>query len=321
MWIEVHQSLPGHRKTKKLKRMLKVKEPAAVGHLVMLWLWCIDSAADGDLSQLEDEDIAEAAGWPGDPERFRTALTDAGFLDEDGKLHDWKDYASFNDALDRAEEKRANERERKRRWREKNRQESGTVPRDNPPVVPPVSRDCPTGQGRDRNGTVPRDGDVPGTSRHVPNLTRPNLTIPNLSTETTDYTLKDSGTGDDLPGQSSSEKEAERALSFYRKQVERDPIPGRMAAIEAYTEQMGADVVIQAFSAAISAGNTSWPYIDGILRNKLAQGVRSLEDWHRVERQRAMPGVNPAGAELPGLGDVDRMMAELEGGREDAEGT
>ena len=35
-WIELHQNLPAHRKVKKLKRLLKIKTPQAVGHLAML---------------------------------------------------------------------------------------------------------------------------------------------------------------------------------------------------------------------------------------------------------------------------------------------
>ena len=56
-WIELHQNLPAHRKVKKLKRLLKIKTPQAVGHLAMLWLWAVDNAPDGDLSALDPEDI------------------------------------------------------------------------------------------------------------------------------------------------------------------------------------------------------------------------------------------------------------------------
>ena len=65
-WIEVHQSLPSHRKTSKLMRELGVKTRAqAVGHLVMLWLWALDNAPTGNLRELDPDDVADAAGWSG----------------------------------------------------------------------------------------------------------------------------------------------------------------------------------------------------------------------------------------------------------------
>ena len=33
MWIELHQSLPAHRKTMKLKRLLKISQAQAVGQI------------------------------------------------------------------------------------------------------------------------------------------------------------------------------------------------------------------------------------------------------------------------------------------------
>lgn len=92
-WIELHQSLPTHRKLGKLKRLLKIKTPQAVGHLAMLWLWCIDNAPDGDLSGIDAEDIAEAAEWSKDAGTFLRAMTESKLIDEDMRIHDWDDYA------------------------------------------------------------------------------------------------------------------------------------------------------------------------------------------------------------------------------------
>ena len=35
-WIELHQSLPSHRKTLRLQSLLKLRTPQAVGHLCLL---------------------------------------------------------------------------------------------------------------------------------------------------------------------------------------------------------------------------------------------------------------------------------------------
>jgi hypothetical protein len=93
-WIEVHQSLPSHRKTSKLMRALDIKTRAqAVGHLVMLWLWALDNAPTGNLREIDPDDVAEAAGWSGDSGKLLAALEKSGYLDEDGSVHDWGAYA------------------------------------------------------------------------------------------------------------------------------------------------------------------------------------------------------------------------------------
>lgn len=91
-WIESHQSLRSHPKTKRLARALSLSVPTVIGHLHCLWWWSLDYASDGDLSAFEAWEIAEGAMWEGDPETFLTALEDAAFY-QDGKLHDWHDYA------------------------------------------------------------------------------------------------------------------------------------------------------------------------------------------------------------------------------------
>lgn len=97
-WIESHQELRHHYKTKRLARELKVTVAAAVGHLHFLWWWAVEFAPDGDLTKFDDYEIADAIGYNGkDPSKARAALISAGFLDnsECGALtiHDWHEYA------------------------------------------------------------------------------------------------------------------------------------------------------------------------------------------------------------------------------------
>ncbi|SDX03661.1 hypothetical protein SAMN04489725_1361, partial [Alicyclobacillus hesperidum] len=122
LWIESHQELGRHPKTKKLARLLGITLPAAVGHLQFLWWWALDYAKDGNLSEFDSMDIADAAMWEGDPERFLSVLVDVGFVDAYGNdeakrfhIHDWMDYAG------RLVEKRAQNAERMRRSRERHR--------------------------------------------------------------------------------------------------------------------------------------------------------------------------------------------------------
>jgi len=135
-WIELHQNLPTHPKTKRLVRALGLSVPKdipqVVGHLCMFWLWCIDYAIDGSLESMSAQDIADAAGWCDDPELFFRALVDEHFidLDEDGNhiVHDWDDY--IGRLIDyRAKERRKNaEKQRRHRQRMKEQKEQGGNP-------------------------------------------------------------------------------------------------------------------------------------------------------------------------------------------------
>lgn len=97
-WLESHQELRDHPKTKRAARLLGVGIPQMVGHLHCLWWWALDYAPDGDLANYDAFDIADAAMWEGEAEAFVTALMECGpggacgFLTADRQLHDWDDY-------------------------------------------------------------------------------------------------------------------------------------------------------------------------------------------------------------------------------------
>ncbi|WP_135552056.1 DnaD domain-containing protein [Paenibacillus cymbidii] len=126
-WIESHQSLGGHPKTKKFARKLGVTVPTAIGHLHLLWYWALDYAKDGNLSWHESEDIAEAIGWTGDADQLIDALLTAGghkpgWIERRGNelhLHDWQQYGGKFLA------NKASDAERKRNARNKRQTSSG----------------------------------------------------------------------------------------------------------------------------------------------------------------------------------------------------
>ncbi len=132
-WIELHQSLPKHTKMKRLRRELKVSIPQAMGHVTLLWLWALDYAPDGDLSELTPEDIAEECMWTGKkPEVFVQALVDSGFIDADMHIHDWESYtARYQEYQEKLENNRVKSRERMRNKREKDRNCYDNVTRNN----------------------------------------------------------------------------------------------------------------------------------------------------------------------------------------------
>ena len=84
-------------KFKRLQRRLGVSVPALVGHLELLWIATAKNAPEGDIGRFSNEDIAIACCWDGDPDEFVKALTDGGWIDEDGEwrllIHDWQEHA------------------------------------------------------------------------------------------------------------------------------------------------------------------------------------------------------------------------------------
>src|SRR5690606_34760670 len=135
-WIESHQELRHHPKTKRLARRLGISVPAAIGHLHCLWWWALDYAPDGDISDYDAEDIADAAMWDGDPQEFLSALIEcgpgagAGFIERDEhgmRLHDWDDYGNEHKVRQEAAERKRRSRERRRLQEQMSRDSHVTV--------------------------------------------------------------------------------------------------------------------------------------------------------------------------------------------------
>lgn len=134
-WIESHQSLSRHRKTIRVAKLLKTDRMKVIGHLHELWWWAIDNAdLDGNLEDMDHEDVAAAAGWLKNGAAFTAALIDAGFVDADGPnliLHDWYEYAGK--LYDQRAIRRQGNKDRQQKRRDKLRTErdtSVTVTRD-----------------------------------------------------------------------------------------------------------------------------------------------------------------------------------------------
>lgn len=135
-------------KLRRLARALRIHRAQAIGHLHFLWWWALDNAPTGDLSALAPAEIAEVAEWTGDAEAFVQTLKDCGWIDPDGRMHDWDDYAG------RLVADRNADRDRKRLARQAKR-----TPNGHPPDVHRTSTGHPP--------------DIHRTSG-VPNPTQPN---------------------------------------------------------------------------------------------------------------------------------------------------
>ena len=257
-WIELHQSLPGHRKTMRLKRILKIGQAQAIGHLCMLWLWCLDNCPDGDLSSLLDCEIAEAAGYDKKPEDFTAALRESGFLDENNQVHDWYSYAG---KLIEKREQNAN-RMRERRARAEHVQRTCSARADN------VHEKC---------------------TATVPNRTVPNRTQPNSSSSGGDAPdWNPFGAAPEAPPDT-----VESYLSANLPPLTRGNIDELTAIEEA---GMQPDAIRYAVDQAAAQGKRTWAYVKGILRRWEQAGIftagaaKAAEEQRDTAKARAAPG-------------------------------
>lgn len=310
-WIELHQNLPAHRKVKKLKRLLRIKTPQAVGHLAMLWLWAVDNTPDGDLSTLDPEDIAEACEWPKDAEQLVQALMEAGFIDPDAKLHDWSDYAGM--LLDRRENQREQNRKRQQRYRNKRKADSNAAESN------ASTQDCDT-VTHDNNVSVTRYENVSNAPvTPLPNLTKPNHTKPNLNQEEYEEVCKAlPGAGSVTPPRPCSPPKRSETVAYYCQHINPALSEHALQALERYEGILGAEVTLHAIQIAQDERKQSWNYIRAILERYEREGVRSLADIQASEQQRQAAkeqrGRKAAKAPVPEADRQPENQAEFEAG-------
>ena len=170
MWIRVDRSLKAHRKLRQLKQVLNLPAVQLGGHLVWLWLECLDQAVDGELEGWTAADVEHHAEWEGTPGALCDALCDVGFLERTPlgfRVHDWWEYAGSL----RAAKRQRKYRETKRKGREPG--QNGSAPdHEASPVTSPVTHDGRTDvtdvtdvtdqtQSRDRDVTDKPEGTKP----------------------------------------------------------------------------------------------------------------------------------------------------------------
>lgn len=91
---------PNLGKFKKLQRRLKTDVKQTVGILELLWIATQTNAPRGDIgAKLDDEELAIACDWQGDPSEFVAVLVETEWLDKHAEhrlvVHDWADHAPY----------------------------------------------------------------------------------------------------------------------------------------------------------------------------------------------------------------------------------
>jgi len=94
--IRIATSFKGHRKRKKLKRILGFGSEV---YLIDLWLTVAMDCPDGILVGWNEEDIADACDWPEDPKELVDGLIKSTWLSINTEgvyvIHDWNEHQGW----------------------------------------------------------------------------------------------------------------------------------------------------------------------------------------------------------------------------------
>ncbi len=96
-WIEFHQALERHPKTRALADKMGWSIDETIGKLARFWWWCLDYAWDGDLRKFRGQ-IGTLLGLVGEAaQKFEKAMVKVGFIDARPifRIHDWWDHAGY----------------------------------------------------------------------------------------------------------------------------------------------------------------------------------------------------------------------------------
>jgi hypothetical protein len=92
-WIESHQDLEEHPKILWLCNKTGWNLDEAIGKLHRLWWWSLKYAEDGDLNKYEPSQYLVRLNSKLNPQELYEALQEANFIEKNGLIHDWLDYA------------------------------------------------------------------------------------------------------------------------------------------------------------------------------------------------------------------------------------
>jgi len=110
IWLKIYIDLPQHPKTQKLRAILGVDLPTALGYLQLLWGWAARFAEDGFLDKFDPQVIGLAIARDLETgKKIVPAMIESGFLDQNPlRVHDWlevhsvfllKKYSNAGDSL------------------------------------------------------------------------------------------------------------------------------------------------------------------------------------------------------------------------------
>ena len=97
LYIRVRTNFYTHKKTVRLRRLIGND---AYWLPPRLWAYAAENQPDGDLTGYDSDELSELVGYVKDASSNATsmlqALKDAGFVDEDNRIHDWEEHNGYH---------------------------------------------------------------------------------------------------------------------------------------------------------------------------------------------------------------------------------
>ncbi|MBQ9211125.1 MAG: DnaD domain protein [Clostridia bacterium] len=251
-WISVYDTLREHPKTYDLADKLKIEQYAAGGIVVFLWTWALINAPDGDLTKFPDGAIARACFWDKKPKMLMDALSECGWLDPPGLIHDWGVYAGA--LMDKEDRRRENDRIRQQRFRDKKANGKNRDAGD--PVTP-------------RNASVTRDAIEHVTPCHAP--TKEEKREEDITEDNNSREEERDITG--IPPSA-----ADMSAVQYCDMCLRGMSPGNYEELRSFMEDGLSDELIKfAVDDACGHGKRAWSYVSKILSRYVVEGIRTVD--------------------------------------------
>lgn len=284
-WIELHQTLPKNKKILRLKRILKIKTPQAIGHVCLLWLWALDNAPDGDLSGFSADDIAEICEFTKNSQLFLESLIEAGFVDDNLRIHDWDEY--IGRLLEKRAVKKEQARLRQQRYRERMKNENSNFDDDD---------------SKENNSDVTRDNSV--SNAH--NTTLHYTTVQYHSGECGEMRAPVRGEEPlrDTP------LDLRSIVDELFKRWSLAPLEQDYAIVQHLVESLhpgessfgkdDVDLLKVAFDAALTAGKKNLSYVGGVFKNFRKRKIKTLADCKRYEARRNEKAAQRQSSPKPG---------------------
>ena len=93
LYIRLRSSFWTHRKTLRLRSLVG---ESAFWIPPRIWCYAADNQPDGDFSDFSATELALLIGYSGEAEHMLQALLQAGFLDQDLRIHNWKVHNGYH---------------------------------------------------------------------------------------------------------------------------------------------------------------------------------------------------------------------------------
>ena len=299
-WIEVHDTLPDHRKTLDAAEALKMDPDMVVGKLIRLWTWALNNREDGNIKARDAQLVADVMRFRGKAQRLLDALVATGFLDrtEDGyEIHDWDQHVCM--LREKREKIRSQTRERVKRYRAQKTQENATV--------------CNALQERYSNADETRNETQECNVRNA--VTVPYHTEPEIYTTATAANTR-AHVRESVPSDLRDGRYA-ALIDAYTQNI-RMPSAIEAESIEQWLSDMPAEVIDFAIKQAALSGIRSWRGVETILLRWKEIGVHDLPSAQAAQREwssraqanqpRAAP--RPQGTLGRALSNLDALMAQ-----------